>query len=236
MSARVIELIESADAATRNQAIDRWSQGRSIAELQAACAELDAYRRRETNLYRRVRALFFLATIYRYHLPVCADFPRLGRVPFDGFRHLLERRFEEAIAVFTAAQKSAGPSETLASALAAAHHALAFQTLADQVRHTVRSTRGNAWMFRLGHPMDQPLRVRPELLVRDPATGLLHTTRERRTGCVFCMFGVDRELRLTGTHRFLRMQQTHPKLYDYCLNDLNIRQVLEFWGLPWKCP
>ncbi len=179
MSLRVLDLIESADAATRNQAIDQWRQGRSIAELLAACAELDAYRRRETNLYRRVRALFFLATIYRYHLPACVDFPRLGRVPFEGFRHLLERRFEEAIAVFEAAHKSSGPSETLASALAAAHHALAFQTLADQVRRTVRSTRGNAWMFRLGHPVDQPLRVRPELLAREHPTAPLPLLREQ---------------------------------------------------------
>lgn len=66
--------------------------------------------------------------------------------------------------------------------------------------------------------------------------GKLYTTRERRTGCIFCMFGVDRELRLTGTHRFLRMQHTHPQLYRYCMEDLGIRQVLEFWGLPWKCP
>ena len=40
------------------------------------------------------------------------------------------------------------------------------------VRRTVRSTHGNAWMFRLGHPLDQSLRVRRELLHRtanDPA-------------------------------------------------------------------
>jgi len=189
MSLRVIDLIESADAATRDQAIDQWCQGRSAAELLAACAELDTYRRRETNLYKRVRALFFLTAIHRYHLPACAELPRLGRVPFDGFRHLLERRFEEAIAVFDATQKSAGPSETLSSALAAAHHALAFQTLADQVRRTVRSTRGNAWMFRLGHPVDQPLRVRPELLARDGATAqfpLLHEQTPVRMDLTHC--------------------------------------------------
>ncbi len=179
MSPRVIDLIESADAATRDQAIDRWCEGKSVAALLAACAELDAYRRRETNLYRRVRALFFLTAIQRYHLPARADFPRLGRVPYEGFRHLLERRFEEAIAVFDAAQKSAGPSETLASALAAAHHALAFQTLADQVRRTVRSTRGNAWMFRLGHPVDQPLRVRGELTAREQPTAPYPILREQ---------------------------------------------------------
>ena len=43
---------------------------------------------------------------------------------------------------------------------------LAFQTLADQVRRSVRSVRGNQWMFRTGHPADYPLRLRPELLRR----------------------------------------------------------------------
>src|SRR3954469_23359825 len=129
MSQRVTDLIASANAATRDQPIDRWCEGRSIAQLLADCAELDTYRRRETNLYQRVRALFFITAIHRYHLPVRPDLPRLGRVPYDGFRHLLERRFEEAIAVFAAAQAKLGPSETLSSALAAAHHALAFQTL-----------------------------------------------------------------------------------------------------------
>ena len=167
---RVTDLIASADSATRDTAIDTWCASRSVAELLADCAELDAYRRRETNLYQRVRALFFLTAIHRYHLPARPALPRLGRVPYDGFRHLLERRFEEAITVFATAQAAHGPSETLSSALAAAHHALAFQTLADQVRRTVRSTRGNAWMFRLGHPLDQPLRVRPELLTRENAS------------------------------------------------------------------
>jgi hypothetical protein len=56
----------------------------------------------------------------------------------------------------------------LSSALAVAYHRLAFQTLADQVRRSVRSVRGNQWMFRMGHPNDQPLRFRRELLVQTP--------------------------------------------------------------------
>ena len=179
LTLRVTDLIDAADPATRDLAVDRWCQGRPVADLLAACADLERYRRREANLYKRVRALFFLAAIHRYHLPTRPDMPRLGRVPFDGFRHLLERRFEEALAVFAAAADAAGPSEALSSALAASYHALAFQTLADQVRRTVRSTRGNAWMFRLGHPVDQPLRVQPGLLDRDAASGAYPILRER---------------------------------------------------------
>jgi hypothetical protein len=179
MSANILDLIESSDPTVRDCSIDQWCEGRSLRELLHASERLDAYRRSETNLYKRVRALFFITAIHRYHLPACRELPRYGRVPYEGFRHLLERRFEEAISSFAAAQAASGPSETISSALAAAHHALAFQTLADQVRRTVRSTRGNAWMFRLGHPLDQPLRARPELLAKDPALGTYPLLRER---------------------------------------------------------
>jgi hypothetical protein len=164
MNLRVTDIIESAAPETRDTAIESWCAGRPVSELLAACAELEAYRRDQANLYRRVRALFFLSAIHRYHLPTRPDFRRTGRVPYDGFSRMLERRFEEAISGFLRAQDEQGANETLSSALAAAYHELGFQTLADQVRHTVRATRGNAWMFRLGHPLDQPLRVRPELL------------------------------------------------------------------------
>jgi hypothetical protein len=164
MSFRVTDIIESEAPEMRDLSIERWCAGRPAAELLAACAELESYRRQQANLYRRVRALFFLAAIHRYHLPTRPEFRRTGRVPYDGFRGMLERRFEEAISGFLRAQAAQGANETLSSALAAAYHELGFQTLADQVRRTVRATRGNAWMFRLGHPLDQPLRVRPELL------------------------------------------------------------------------
>ncbi|MBI5689193.1 MAG: UTP--glucose-1-phosphate uridylyltransferase [Verrucomicrobia bacterium] len=178
-SPRLLEIIEASDPARRDSALDSWCAGKTRAELLAACDELDAYRRREGNLYRRVRALFFLAALHRYHLPARPELPREGRVPYEGFCHLLDRRFEEAIGLFQRAQQEAGPSETLSSALASAYHALAFQTLADQVRRTVRSTHGNAWMFRLGHPLDQPLRVRRELLVREHASAPFPLLRER---------------------------------------------------------
>jgi len=167
MNVRATDIILAADASVRDIAIDRWCDGRPTAELLGACDELEDFRRREGNLYRRVRALFFLSAIHRYHLPERADYPRTGRVPYAGFTCLLDRRFEEAIAHLRRAQGEQGPNDTLSSALGSAYQALAFQTLADQVRRTVRSTRGNAWMFRLGHPLDQPLRVRPELLQAD---------------------------------------------------------------------
>jgi hypothetical protein len=91
---------------------------------------------------------------------------------------LLSRRFVEAIDTFLEAQSAGGPSDGLASALAQAYHQLGFQTLADQVRRSVRTVRGNQWMFRLGHPADHPLRVRSELMQADPGSGTTPLLRE----------------------------------------------------------
>ena len=99
-------------------------------------------------------------------------------IPFKGYEHLLQRRFEEAIDHFLAVQQAEGPSDAISSALAAAYHRLAFQTLADQVRRSVRSVRGNQWMFRMGHPADHPLRIRPELLRPNPGDGTYPILRE----------------------------------------------------------
>ncbi|HTH46169.1 MAG TPA: UTP--glucose-1-phosphate uridylyltransferase, partial [Candidatus Limnocylindria bacterium] len=182
----LISLITSADDATRNQSLDAFARGADVDQLLAACAELDTFRRSAENLYERVRALFFLANIHRYHLPAKLLAPAAAPVPgtapalipFHGFEQLLGRRFEEAIDTFLGDQQAQGPSDGLSSALAAAYHRLAFQTLADQVRRSVRTVRGNQWMFRMGHPADQPLRIRPELLARQ-ADGTFPILREQ---------------------------------------------------------
>lgn len=49
-----------------------------------------------------------------------------------------------------------------------------------------------------------------------------------RTGCMFCMFGVHLE---RGLNRFQKMQKTHPKQYDYCINKLGLGGVLDFIGV-----
>jgi hypothetical protein len=174
----LIEIIVSEDDSIRNQSLDSFCHGVSMQQLLSHAAALDAFRRESDNLYHRVRALFLLSAIYRYHLPQVLPVDQSGRIPFDGYEHLLSRRFVEAIDSFLAAQACEGPSDALASALAEAYHQLGFQTLADQVRRSVRTVRGNQWMFRLGHPADHPLRLRRELLTADPITGALPMLRE----------------------------------------------------------
>jgi galactokinase/mevalonate kinase-like predicted kinase len=163
----LVSVIAAADDIVRNSPIEDFCRGASAAELLEECAALDRFRQESPNLYERVRALLFVSAIHRYWLPAQYGPAITGRIPFEGWSHLLNRRYEEAIAVFRSAQDSAGPSETVSSALAAAYRGLAFQTLADQVRRSVRSVRGNQWMFRMGHTADYPLRIRRELLQRD---------------------------------------------------------------------
>jgi hypothetical protein len=166
MADRLVDIITSQDPATRNLSLDDFCRNAGIDRLLAECADLERFRHQSDNLYHRVRACFFLYAIHRFHLPAREGYPAHGHIPFEGYVHLLERRFEEAVRAFLDAQADSGPSDSLSSALAAGYHRLAFQTLADQVRQSVRSARGNQWMFRVGHPMDHPLRLRPELLRR----------------------------------------------------------------------
>ncbi|MCX7825158.1 MAG: UTP--glucose-1-phosphate uridylyltransferase, partial [Verrucomicrobiae bacterium] len=146
MTSHLTSLITSADATVRNRSLDAFCAPASLAELMAECAALDAFRRRSDNLYERVRALFFLYAIHRFHLPLKEGVKLRGLIPFKGYEHLLHRRFEEAIEDFLRAQEADGPSDATSSALAAAYQRLGFQTLADQVRRSVRSVRGNQWM------------------------------------------------------------------------------------------
>ena len=51
------------------------------------------------------------------------------------------------------------------------------------------------------------------------------TTGEQRTGCMFCMFGCHLE---KEPNRFQRMKYTHPKQYKYCMEKLNLKEVLDY--------
>ena len=169
MPSPLLDVITSTQDSVRNQSLDALLRTASLSDLLAHAAELNRFRHTSTNLYQQVRALFFLYAIHRFHIPTRVASTVRGSIPYGGYEHLLSRRFEEAIETFLAAQTREGPSDQLSSALAAAYKDLAFQTLANQVRRSVRSVRGNQWMFRIGHPADQPLRIRAELLTPDPA-------------------------------------------------------------------
>ena len=172
------EVITARDTETRNRPLDAFCRAATLEELLLECEALDRFRRGSDNLYERVRALFFLYAIHRFHVSTRKLAASRALIPFAGYSNLLKRRFEEALDIFLAAQAVAGPSAALSSALAAGYRSLGFQTLADQVRRSVRSVRGNQWMFRAAYPEDAPLRIRPELLKRETADDLFPILRE----------------------------------------------------------
>lgn len=162
----LIDVITATDEQVRHRSLHDICGRASLADLQNHLTELHAFWRSASNLYHQVRALFFLSAIHRFYLPPFLESNAPGKIPFRGYQHLLDRRFVEAIDVLRDVQEVEGPNDCLSSALAQAYQDQAFQTLADQVRRSVRTVRGNQWMFRAGHPADHPLRVVKSLTER----------------------------------------------------------------------
>ncbi len=174
----LINIIKSADADIRNRSLDAYCRNASLSDLTDACRQLDEFRRNSENLYEQVRALFFLYAIHRFHVPFKSGIGKSGTIPYEGYDHLLKRRFEESIDLFLQMQTVQGGNVSISSALAEAYKKLAFQTLANQVKRSVRSTQGNQWMFRVGHPDDHPLKIRTELLQKDVENGMFPVLHE----------------------------------------------------------
>lgn len=63
------------------------------------------------------------------------------------------------------------------------------------------------------------------------AEDTLETTGCDRTGCMFCMFGCQNE---HEPNRFQRMRISHPKQYAYCMEQLGLREVLEYIDVPYE--
>ena len=163
----LIETITDSDPAIRDRSVRELVARSTVAEKIEACAELEQFRRAEQNLYERVRASLFLHALYRYEIQDDPAIRGTGHIPFAGFMDLMERRYEPAIATFLETMRRDGPNGAICSALAQAYEQIAFATLADQVRRSVRSCQGNRWMFRVGGVDEHPLRIHPRLLERE---------------------------------------------------------------------
>jgi hypothetical protein len=174
---KLVNLITSKDPGVRDQSLDEFCRSASLKQLLDECSALEEFRHSSTNLYEQVRSLFFLYAIHRFHIPTKEGILTRGLIPFHGYEDLLNRRFEEAIQRFVHVQEKDGCQDGISSALAVAYRSLGFQTLANQVRASVRSVRGNQWMFRTGHVSDHPLHIIPTLLRK--VSGLYPILHER---------------------------------------------------------
>jgi len=176
---KLIDIITSTNPEIRNLSLESALSGKTAHDLLQECDELEKFRNTSTNLYHKVRALFFLYAIHRFHILGGNKIGYEAITPYKAYEHILNRRFEEAIKILLEVQNKLGINEGLSSALADAYHKLAFQTLADQVKRSVRTTPGNNWMFRIGHPEDHPLKFRKELLQKDENSGLFPLLSEK---------------------------------------------------------
>jgi len=58
--------------------------------------------------------------------------------------------------------------------------------------------------------------------------GKLTTTKEKRTGCVWCPVGCHHD----KVNRFERLAISHPKLHGYCMDVLGLGAFLDYIGVP----
>ena len=57
------------------------------------------------------------------------------------------------------------------------------------------------------------------------------TTLCNRTGCIFCGYGLHLE---KSPNRFQLLEQTHPQLHNYCMENLGFKDVCEFMNIEYK--
>lgn len=103
----------------------------------------------------------------------------------------------------------------------------------------LRAKREHCNLFDTADPSSAPMLfwtdadVWEYIRVNDLPYAKIYDMGETSTGCTFCMFGVDQEV---GQNRFQRMAKSHPKLWDYCINDLKLGPVLEAVGVEYGLP
>lgn len=66
---------------------------------------------------------------------------------------------------------------------------------------------------------------------QDSSTGNLFFDGVHSTGCIFCAFGLHMEEK---PNRFQQLRITHPKRYQFCMENLGLKQVLDY--IRQNCP
>ena len=60
--------------------------------------------------------------------------------------------------------------------------------------------------------------------------GLYRTTGEKRTGCMFCLFGCHLQ---KEPNKIQRLEKAYPKIHEYILDKLNFREVMDYFKIPY---
>lgn len=165
-----LDTITNPDPKIRDTSFFLLASSLTPAELLHQIEELDQFRKSSSNLYDKVRASLYIYAAYRFFLVDSMEYPTASPICTEGYHNLLERRFEKAIDSFKLICKREGYSGAIFSALADGYHQITFQYLTDQVKKSVRFSKGNQWMFRVGHPDEHAIRIHPKLLQRQDGT------------------------------------------------------------------
>lgn len=62
--------------------------------------------------------------------------------------------------------------------------------------------------------------------------GLYDTTGVKRTGCIFCCYGVHLEDK--NDNRFTKLEKSHPQIHKYCIEEMGLGKVLDFMNINYK--
>lgn len=92
-------------------------------------------------------------------------------------------------------------------------------------------------MYDVQQPMSHPLSFWTEkdiweyIKIYNIPYSKIYDMGETRTGCMFCMFGMQFS---KGLNKFQRMKNSHPKHWDYAVNKLGCGKVLNYIGIPYE--
>jgi len=91
--------------------------------------------------------------------------------------------------------------------------------------------------FELKRPVSKPLSFWKEsdiwnyIKTKNLPYSKIYDMGYKRTGCMFCMYGCHLE---DYPNRFQKMQHTHPKQYNYCMNELGLKEVLKYCNISYE--
>lgn len=112
-------------------------------------------------------------------------------------------------------------------------HAIVGTMAAESYLRKTQWLRGGCNSFSTSRPMSAPMSFWTEEDVLKYLSDFnveyskIYDMGEKRTGCMFCMFGCQFDDE-DGIQRFERMKTSHPKQYTYCMDNLGLRDVLAF--------
>lgn len=105
---------------------------------------------------------------------------------------------------------------------------------AESSERTLKYLRTGCNAFDQKNPQSMPMSIFTDddtwehILERGLPYSSIYDKGETSTGCKYCMFGIQYD---PTPNRFERMAIHHPRDFDYCMNKLNLKEVLPLLGV-----